>query len=45
MMERTSYNDKIKDKYCQENNILLLRISYLDIKSYKYKQIIQSIMN
>lgn len=43
--ERTSYNDKIKDKYCQENNILLLRISYLDIKSYKYKQIIQSIMN
>lgn len=27
------------------SSILLLRISYLDIKSYKYEQIIQSIMN
>jgi hypothetical protein len=30
VLERVQINDKIKDKWCIENNILLIRISYKD---------------
>lgn len=30
---KTQYNDKIKNKYCQDNNIFLLRIGYWDFKN------------
>lgn len=42
---RTSYNDEVKDKYCRDSNIQLIRISYIQVKNGKYKNIIQSIIN
>ena len=32
--------DKIKENYCKENNIGLLKISYIDIQNGNYKNII-----
>jgi DNA-directed RNA polymerase subunit RPC12/RpoP len=37
----TQRNDKIKNEYCIKNNIKLLRISYLDIISGKYKEVLK----
>ena len=34
-LERTQYRDKIKDKYCYDNNIYLLRIPYTQNKNIK----------
>ena len=42
---KTSYNDKIKNKYCRNNNIQLIRINYIQVKNGEYKNIIQSIIN
>ena len=42
---KTSYNDKVKDKYCRDSNIQLIRISYIQVKNGEYKNIIQSIIN
>ena len=40
---KTIYNDSIKNKFCQLNNIQLIRISYEDINNKNYKNIIQTI--
>ena len=32
-LETTKYNDKIKDKYCVDNNIKLLRIPYWEFEN------------
>ena len=40
---KTIYNDNIKTKFCQLNNIKLIRISYEDINNQNYKNIIQTI--
>ena len=40
---KTIYNDNIKNKFCQLNNIKLIRISYEDINNQNYKNIIQTI--
>ena len=45
IFKRTIYNDKIKNKYCYDNDIKMIRISYKEIKNKEYKQIIQSIIN
>lgn len=42
--DRTRYNDIIKNNYCINNNINIIRISYKQIKDKKYKEIIQSII-
>lgn len=42
--ERTIYNDKIKNKFCKDNNIKLIRIPYTEIKNNNYKNIIQTII-
>ena len=41
--EITKFNDNIKDKYCNDNNINLVRISYKEIG--KIKNIIETIIN
>ena len=41
--EITKFNDNIKDKYCNDNNINLVRISYKEIG--KIKNIIEVIIN
>ena len=33
-------HDKIKSDYCKNNNLPLIRISYLDFKDEKYQQIL-----
>lgn len=33
-------HDKIKSDYCKNNNLLLIRISYLDFENEKYQQIL-----
>ena len=40
----TVYHDELKNEYCKANGIKLVRISYLDIKSKKYKQILANII-
>ena len=42
--KRTIYNDKIKNKFCKNNNIKLIRIPYTEIKNNNYKNIIQTII-
>jgi hypothetical protein len=37
--EKTKIKDKIKSKYCEDNNICLIRISYLDDIKYKLSNI------
>ena len=42
-LEETMKNDKIKNQYCIDNNILLFRISYLDNLEEKLNNLIRSI--
>ena len=42
---RTLYHDNLKNLFCENNNINLVRISYLQIKDETYKKSIQSIIN
>lgn len=42
--KRTIYNDEIKNKFCKNNNIKLIRIPYTEIKNNNYKNIIQTII-
>ena len=45
VFEKTIYNDKIKNKFCDENGIKLIRIPYTDFKENdNYKSIIQTII-
>ena len=43
--ERTIYNDHIKNKFCKDNNIKIIRIPYTKFNNnQEYKQIIQTII-
>lgn len=42
--KKTLYNDNIKNKYCYNHDINLLRISYLDIHNETYKSLIKSVI-
>ena len=37
--------DNIKERYCQEHNIYLLKIPYIDIQNQNYKNIISYKLN
>lgn len=39
---KTKERDNIKDEYCKQNNIRLLRIPYIDINNENYKNILSS---
>ena len=43
--EETLKRDKIKNIYCINNNIPLIRIDYKDIDNLKYKEILNNILN
>lgn len=43
--EQTQKRDKIKNNFCKQNNIPLLRISYKDIDNGNYKQLILNYIN
>lgn len=40
LFEMTKLRDEIKNKYCEDNGITLIRISYIDIKNNNYKNIL-----
>lgn len=42
LFEKSQKRDLIKDEYCKNNNIRLLRISYIDINNGNYKNILSS---
>lgn len=42
--ELTKYRDNIKNNFCKENNLKLIRISYIDIDNCKYENILKSIL-
>lgn len=41
----TQLHDNIKDSYCKNNNIKLIKIPYWDIKNDKYKEIINTLIH
>lgn len=43
--KKQKQRDRIKNQYCKENNINLLRISYIDIKNKNYKNILSTKIN
>ena len=42
-MEVNIARDKIKNKYCQDNNIPLIRISYLDYEQINFQYILNKL--
>ena len=39
-LEYNQLHDKIKSDYCKENNLPLIRISYIDLRNGQYEQIL-----
>ena len=40
--KKSQERDRIKDEYCKENGIKLLRIPYLEYRSNKYKETLKT---